>query len=232
MAAGQAQAPLSGALWARALMAPLVILALVFLAAGRLDYWQGWVYLGLSCAALLVTGLVMQGDPELVAERLRPGQGMQAWDKWFFALSSPLYIATLVVAGLDAGRWGWSPPIAAWAYLLGVAAFVAGHGLFLWAKVTNRFFSSVVRIQSERGHAVCQDGPYAIVRHPGYVGSLLYGVATATVLGSLWALLPALLAAALLVARTALEDGLLRRQLPGYEAYARRVRARLLPGVW
>jgi protein-S-isoprenylcysteine O-methyltransferase Ste14 len=232
MVTGQAQPTLNRSIWARALIAPVIILALVFVPAGRLDYWQGWLYVALSVASLGATWAVMRDNPELVAERLRPGQGMQLWDKWYFALSTPLYLATLVVAGLDAGRWGWSPPLATWVYALGVAAFVLGQALFLWAKATNRYFSSVVRIQAERGQTVCREGPYAAVRHPGYVGGLLYGVATAVVLGSLWALLPATLAAAMLVVRTALEDRLLRRELPGYAAYARDVRYRLLPGIW
>jgi protein-S-isoprenylcysteine O-methyltransferase Ste14 len=232
MVAGHTQPQLSRQIWYRALLAPTFIIALLFISAGRLDYWQGWVYVALTCLALLVTWWAMRDNPELIAERLQPGQGMKAWDKWFFALSTPLYIATLLIAGLDVGRFHWSAMLPVWAYLLAVVAYVLGQMLFLWAKRVNGFFSSVVRVQADRGQQVCQDGPYRFVRHPGYVGGLLYGIATPLILGSYWALVPALVAALLLVGRTALEDRTLQRELAGYGAYSEAVRYRLLPGVW
>lgn len=204
----------------------------LFIPAGRLDYWQGWLYLGLSLAILLVTRWVLRGSPELIEERLKPGAGMKTWDKLYFALSTPLYLVMLVVAGLDAGRFGWSPPLPAWVYLTGVAVYLAGQGLFLWAKRVNRFFATVVRIQAERGQTVCRDGPYRQVRHPGYVGGILFGVSSPLILGSLWALIPAVLAAALLVIRTLLEDRTLQAELAGYREYTQQVKYRLVPGVW
>jgi protein-S-isoprenylcysteine O-methyltransferase Ste14 len=204
----------------------------LFIPAGRLDYWQGWVYLGLSLAVLLVTGWALRGDPQLIEERLRPGAGMKTWDKWYFAVSTPLYLVMLVIAGLDAGRYGWSGALPAWVYGIGTVAFLTGQGIFLWAKRANSFFASVVRIQSERGQTVCKEGPYRFIRHPGYLGGLLFGVSSPLVLGSLWALIPAVLAAALLVARTLLEDRTLQAELDGYTAYTREVKYRLLPGLW
>jgi protein-S-isoprenylcysteine O-methyltransferase Ste14 len=232
MIAGHAQPQLSRQVWARALLAPTFIIALLFISAGSLDYWQGWVYVALTCLALLVTLWAMHDNPELIAERLQPGQGMKAWDKWYFALSTPLYIATLVAAGLDVGRFHWSGPIPLWGYLLAIVAYVLGQAVFLWAKRVNRFFSSVVRIQTDRGQQVCWDGPYRFIRHPGYVGGLLYGIATPLILGSTWALVPAGVAALLLVGRTVLEDRTLQRELLGYAAYTLVVRYRLLPAVW
>jgi len=102
----------------------------------------------------------------------------------------------------------------------------------LWAMWTNRFFSSVVRIQTDRGHHVVQGGPYRLIRHPGYVGAILSVLSTAVVLGSLWSLIPAGLTTVLVSVRTALEDATLQRELPGYAEYASKVRYRLLPGVW
>jgi protein-S-isoprenylcysteine O-methyltransferase Ste14 len=232
MASGQMQPQLARQIAVRALIAPVFIVALVFISAGRLDYWQGWVYVAITCLTLLVTLWALRDSPELISERLQPGQGMQAWDRWYFAVSTPLYIATVVVACLDAGRFHWSGAIPPWVYLLATTAYVLGQVVFLWAKRANRFFSSVVRIQAERGQTVCREGPYRFVRHPGYVGGLIYGVVTPLVLGSTWALVPAALAAILLVARTELEDRLLQRELPGYAAYAQAVRYRLLPRVW
>jgi protein-S-isoprenylcysteine O-methyltransferase Ste14 len=138
----------------------------------------------------------------------------------------------LLLAALDVGRFGWSAPMPAWVTLIGALLFLAGQVLFIWAKVVNRFFSSVVRIQTDRGHRVCSDGPYRYVRHPGYAAGLTFGVATPLVLGSWWALLPAILAAGLLIWRTDREDQFLQRELPGYAEFTHTTRYRLLPGVW
>ena len=204
----------------------------LFIPAGRLDYWQGWVYLALSLAILLVTRSVLRGNPQLMEERMKPGVGMKSWDKWYFATSTPLYFVMLVVAGLDAGRFGWTGPLPAWFYAFGIAVYLLGQAVFLWAKRVNNFFATVVRIQSERGQTVCHEGPYRYLRHPGYLGGILFGLSSPLILGSLWALIPAVLAAALLVIRTTLEDRTLQAELSGYIAYTQEVRYRLLPGVW
>jgi protein-S-isoprenylcysteine O-methyltransferase Ste14 len=204
----------------------------LFIPAGRLDYWQAWLYLGLSLAVLLVTRWVLRGNPGLIEERMKPGAGMKTWDKWYFALSTPLYLVMLVIAGLDVGRSGWTGPLPAWLYLIAITVFLLGQGIFLWAKRVNNFFAAVVRIQTERGQTVCQEGPYRYLRHPGYLGGLLFGLSSPLVLGSLLAMIPAALAAVLLVIRTVLEDRTLQAELPGYIAYTREVKYRLLPGVW
>jgi protein-S-isoprenylcysteine O-methyltransferase Ste14 len=157
---------------------------------------------------------------------------MKRWDKWYFAFTTPLYLLTLVIAGLDAGRFHWTAELPVWVYALSALVYVLGQGIHLWAKHTNRFFSSVVRIQLDRGQQVCRDGPYRLVRHPGYVGGQLFSIVTPLILGSLWALIPAGVAAVLLIVRTALEDRTLQRELPGYTAYAQEVRYRLVPGIW
>lgn len=218
--------------WARGAAGMAGVAALVFLAAGRLDYWQGWAYVAASLASVLLSGWLLRHDRGLVAERLRPGRGMKRWDKGYLLLSTPLYFAAVVVAGLDAGRGHWGPDPKAGPYLAALAVFVAGQGLFLWAKTVNPFFSSVARIQADRGQTVCREGPYRFVRHPGYLGGLLFGLTTPLVLGSWWALIPQGLAALLLVVRTGLEDRMLRRDLLWYAEYARDVRSRLIPGIW
>ena len=118
------------------------------------------------------------------------------------------------------------------AYVLFLAVFVAGHGLFLWAKKVNPFFSSVVRIQTDRGQVVCREGPYKFCRHPGYLGGLLFGLATPLVLGSYWALIPQGLAGLLLLGRTLLEDRMLTQDLLWYAEYKQAVPALLIPGLW
>jgi protein-S-isoprenylcysteine O-methyltransferase Ste14 len=225
-------ATLQARMWARGVTGLLPIALLLYLGAGRLDYWQGWVYLGLNVLVVLLTVWALAANPALIEERLRPGKGMKRWDKWYFAISTLAYFGSLTVAALDAGRFGWTQELSVSVYAAGLATYALGQAIFLWAKWTNQFFSSVVRIQTERGHTLCQDGPYRLVRHPGYVGGIVFGLSTPLLLGSLWALIPAAIAALSLVVRTHLEDKTLRRELPGYEEYVQQVKYRLLPGVW
>ena len=141
------------------------------------------------------------------------------------------YGQTVELAGLDA-RFHWTKDIPALVYALGVVVYLAGHAIMQWARYTNRFFSSMVRIQTDRGQTVCKEGPYRYVRHPGYVGGILFEVTTGIVLGSWWACVPQVIAALLLIWRTSKEDRTLQSELPGYDEYARETRFRLLPGVW
>jgi protein-S-isoprenylcysteine O-methyltransferase Ste14 len=215
----------------RAVLGPLVAFALIFGLAGRLDYWQGWVYIALSTAIVVLMGTVLTPHPELIEERLNPKQGMKSWDKLYFGLSTPMYLICMLVGGLDA-RFGWTramPPLVYWS---SVALYLLGQGIFLWARYTNRFFSSVVRIQTDRGQTVCNQGPYRIVRHPGYVGGIIMAPAMGLVLGSWWAVIPQLFASLLLIWRTAREDKVLQAELPGYTEFAQETKYRLLPGIW
>jgi len=209
-----------------------VLAAFIFVSAGRLDYWQGWLFLAAVAALYALTLRTLRRNPGLIAERLHPGKGMKWWDKGYFLLSTPLAFAAVVVAALDAGRFDWGPRPPVVVYALALAVFVAGQGLTLWAKKVNPFFSSVARLQSDRGQTVCRDGPYRFCRHPGYLGGLLSGLATPLVLGSYWGLVPQVVASLLLVARTVLEDRMLKSDLLWYDEYAETVRARIIPGVW
>jgi protein-S-isoprenylcysteine O-methyltransferase Ste14 len=96
----------------------------------------------------------------------------------------------------------------------------------------NQFFSSTVRIQHERGQHVINKGPYAIIRHPGYLGGSLFYLGTFFILDSIWVLLPVALTIIVLIIRTKLEDDTLQRELNGYKEYTRKVRYRLIPGIW
>jgi protein-S-isoprenylcysteine O-methyltransferase Ste14 len=215
----------------RAVLAPVVTLALLFGLAGRWDYWQGWVYVILSTAIVVLMGTVLTPDRELIEERLHPKQGMKPWDKLYFALSTPLYFIGIAIGGLDA-RFGWTKDLPMAIYWSGVSVYLIGHAIMQWARYTNRFFSSVVRIQTDRGQTVCTSGPYRFVRHPGYVGGFLFAATSGVVLGSWWASIPQAVAALLLIWRTALEDKTLQAELPGYREYASQTRYRLLPGIW
>jgi protein-S-isoprenylcysteine O-methyltransferase Ste14 len=162
---------------------------------------------------------------------LNPKEGMKGWDKFYFAVTTPLYILALVIAGLDA-RFGWTTNMPLWVYGSGVVIYLIGQAIFLWARYTNNYFSSVVRIQTDRGHAVCSDGPYRYVRHPGYVGGFLFTITIGILLGSWWASIPQVIASLMLIWRTAREDRTLQVELPGYAEYTTHTRSRLLPGIW
>ena len=217
---------------ALAFLPALAALAVVLLFAGRLSYWQAWVWGGINLgfSGVSYLALVKQGD--LYQERFWPGPGVKGWDIVLSAWFLPLFGALWAVAGLDGGRFHWTPPWPMGVYGFGYLGFLSSSGLIWWALKTNRFFSSMVRIQKERGHHVVEAGPYRYLRHPGYAGGIGWALSTALVLGSLWALLPAGGIMILLVLRTYGEDRLLQKELPGYAAYTRNVKARLLPGLW
>ncbi len=209
----------------------LVYALLLFLPAGRLDWVWAWVLLGVYLAMIAVNAVVMfRISPETIARRAE-AQGQKGWDRVVGGLWAVAGLAGLVVAGLDA-RFGWTHSLSTGLHLTGLAGYTLGFALFSWAMASNAFFSTVVRVQADQGHTVCTTGPYRFVRHPGYVGAILQSLVAPLLLGSLWAFVPGALAAALMVIRTALEDRTLRAELPGYAAYARSVRFRLIPGVW
>lgn len=208
---------------------------LLFLTAGRLNWLWGWVLLGVLAVFLAAHPLILIPiDPALLAERERGlcDPRVKSWDRWITALAAGVFpLASWVVAGLDE-RFGWASSLPLTAHLGGLLVTLLGYALFLWAMASNAFFAEGVRIQAERGHVVATGGPYGCVRHPGYAGAILSILATPFLLGSLWAVTPSLVAALLYAARTWLEDKTLMDELPGYKAYARRTRSRLLPGIW
>lgn len=210
---------------------PLVL----FVCAGDIGWWQAWVYSLLFVAAGLGGRfLAERRHPGLLAERQNIDniQTVKAWDKVLAPLMAlSISLPLVIVAGLD-HRFGWSPAFPLWLILLGFFLIAFGYAFAVWALVENRFFSSVVRIQTDRGHVVCDSGPYRIVRHPGYAGNILPLLGIVLALSSLWTLIPAAVALVIAVIRTALEDRTLQEELPGYKEYTRRVRYRLFPGIY
>lgn len=204
----------------------------VFWPAGTLDWPAGWAYLGIVATYFCINiAYVNRVNPEIIVRRMRFGAGTKRWDVVWFIVFTPLFIAVYVVAGLDAVRYEWSE-MPGWLWPLGLALFLAGAWFFTWAIGVNPFFEKTVRIQTDHGHRVIDTGPYAYVRHPGYVGFFGWTLGTPLLLGSWCALGPAVLASIAMMVRTALEDRTLREELEGYEAYAGRVRYRLVPGIW
>jgi len=148
------------------------------------------------------------------------------------ALSAGVFpFASWIVAALDL-RFAWSSPKPLAVHLIGTGAMALGFALFMWAMASNAFFSEVVRIQEDRGHQVATDGPYRLVRHPGYTGAILSFLGTPLLLGSWWAFIPTVIGIGGYVLRTALEDRTLQLELEGYRAYTERVHYRLIPGMW
>lgn len=209
----------------------LVMAVLLFLPAGTLGWVRGWWYFALFVAAILVAIVyIWRVDPELFAIRRKPQAGTKPWDLAFVAVTLTSMTAILPVAGLDF-RIGWSqlPDGIVW---VGYLIFAGGFWLTAWAQGVNRHFELTVRIQTDRAHTVVDTGPYATVRHPGYIGGVALGIGTALALGSLIALVPAIICTIALALRTLAEEATLREELPGYADYMRKVRFRWVPAIW
>ncbi len=205
----------------------------LFWSAGRIDWWPAWAALGVMAVWTAATAVVvLHYNPDLLAERLGPRKGEKSWDAAIVPLIGLITLVRYILAGLDQ-RNGWTGGLPVAAQLAALALCALGHDvLFVWATAANPFFSRIVRIQSERGHAVVTGGPYRWVRHPAYAGTILYELTVPVLLASWPAMIASGLSALLLVLRTALEDRTLQEELIGYGDYARKVRYRLLPGIW
>jgi len=203
--------------------------ALLFLAAGSCTWWRGWAYIIVTGAIEAVTLLVLAiRTPELLNSRGAHYGDVRQFDRVFAGLWVLFGLGAAVVAGLDAVRFRWTS-LPREAFYVGLvillfAAMVGGS-----AMLENEHFEQFVRIQNDRRHRVVSTGPYAVLRHPGYLAAILGGFSAPLLLGSLWAFVPVGLMAILFVIRTAFEDRTLREELEGYSAYAERVRYRLVP---
>ena len=207
-------------------------IVILFISAGRIDYYQGWIYSAMSLLGLLMNFAPSNVDTELLHERSKPPKDAKQWDKLILKLSALTTIIAYVIAGMDSGRYQWSSHLPWGICLLGIILMFIGQLLFLIAKKANRFFSSVMRIQNDRGHTVCETGPYRFVRHPGYLGMIISWIGFPLLLGSVWSIIPIVLAIILLLVRTSLEDRTLIKELTGYSQYLQKTRYKLVPGIW
>jgi protein-S-isoprenylcysteine O-methyltransferase Ste14 len=213
------------------LFGPLVL----FVSSGDLGWVEGWGYSIFALTFTVVGRLALfSRSPGLAAERAE-GFGrsdVKPWDRrivpWIAVILPTLMMAA---AGLDR-RLGGAPHVPVWLEAASVVPMAVGALFGLWAALTNPFFSSVARLQTDRGQYPATAGPYRLVRHPGYAGSIVFNVFTPLVLGSLWAFVPAGPLVLLFFLRTRLEDRMLRDELAGYAEYAGRTRFRLIPGIW
>jgi protein-S-isoprenylcysteine O-methyltransferase Ste14 len=213
-------------------MGVVMMAIILFVSAGHLNWMMGWAMVAITALWIAATAIVViPRNPELLAERVRPKKGTKSWDMVILSVYGIISIVRYIVGGLDQ-RYAWSTGISLPVQIMAVVIAVLGYGLVVWATGTNAFFSQTVRIQEERGHSVISTGPYQFVRHPAYVGVILFELAAPFVLGSWWALPLSVIAIALFIVRTALEDKILHKELAGYADYARKVRYRILPDIW
>jgi protein-S-isoprenylcysteine O-methyltransferase Ste14 len=210
----------------------LVFTAILFFCAGRVNYTQGWIFLAINIMATLMNYFTIHKNRELMNERSNLGEGIKSWDKLLLGLSALMYVITIVLAGLDSGRFQWTPHFNWYICILGVLLTVIGQILFLTARSQNNFFSSVVRIQKDRGHVVCDTGLYKIIRHPGYLGMTFSLMGIPMITTSVWSVFPTLIAIVLLLIRTSFEDKTLINELDGYVVYTTKTRKKLIPFVW
>jgi protein-S-isoprenylcysteine O-methyltransferase Ste14 len=207
-------------------------LAVLLVSAGHLSYWQGWLYAAISLLMSFATQLILRDNPDLAKERSKPGVGAKAWDKKLLGLGLLLTLTTLVIAGLDSGRYNWSPNLS-WIWSIpGLVLNLAGMSIFLLALRENRFFTAVVRIQNDRKQTVCRTGPYKVIRHPGNAGMIVGTMGLPLLFISVWSTIPVLLSVVILVIRTHFEDNMLKEELEGYPGYQQVIRFRLIPGIW
>lgn len=210
----------------------LIQAAILFVAAWKWNWWNAWAYLGEYLAFLAFNAaILLPGHKELVEERSQIGEGAKGWDKIIGLITGTGGFAILILAGLDE-RFGWAGTIPLWVQITGLVLLGLSYPLFTWAMVSNKYFSTIVRIQKDRGHTVQTGGPYRFVRHPGYASLLVSYMMLPIALGSIWACIPLLLLVTNLFLRTVLEDRTLQNELDGYKEYAGRVRYRLIPGIW
>ena len=206
----------------------LMVGALIFLPAGSLGFWQGWLLMGLLFIPMLIAGFVMLSKaPDLLAKRLYAKE-KQAAQKGVLAFSGLMFVGGFVVAGLD-HRFGWSR-MPVWVTVMGAAVFLLSYALYAEVLRENAYLSRTIRV--EEGQTVVDTGLYGIVPHPMYMATILLFLAMPVVLGSWWALLVFASYPAIIVARLKDEEAMLEKELAGYCDYQKKVRWRLVPFVW
>jgi len=216
----------------KTLITSVVFSLILFISAGKINYFQGWLFLVTNIVTGLMNFWTIRNDKELMNERSKIGDNAKNWDKKILGISALVYVINVIIAGLDAGRFQWSPNFHWSIYVFGVLLTIAGQIIFLTARKQNKYFSSVVRIQKNREHKVCETGLYRVVRHPGYLGMTISLISIPLITGSVWSTITTLIAIILLFIRTHLEDKTLLSELDGYKEYSEKTRNRLIPLMW
>lgn len=202
---------------------------ILFVAAGTLSWKWAWYVLFLGFVLLIINLIVLPA--ELIEERGRKKENVKKWDKMLSSIISVPTILMYVFSGLDR-RFHWTGEIPAVINIAGLVFIFLGSMLFTWSMISNKFFSTLVRLQTDRQHTVVTDGPYKYVRHPGYLGYIIFTLVTPIALGTYWGLVFSGIICILLIIRTTLEDATLKKELPGYAEYTENVKHKLIPLLW
>ena len=213
------------------LLGSVIAVVGLFCAAGTVTWWNAWVFLAIMVPVSVFTQRLIKISPGLAEERRTAAGKAKPWDLKLVRLINAALPAMLVTAALDV-RFRWSPPVPVAASIVAFVIMIPAAMFTYRAIAANPFFSSHVRIQQDRGHVVVSAGPYHVVRHPGYAGSVCFNLLAPLALGSCGTMVLGIGASVLLVYRTIKEDRVLMKELPGYAAYAQQVRNRLIPGIW
>jgi protein-S-isoprenylcysteine O-methyltransferase Ste14 len=212
----------------RLVAAMLGLGTMFFLPAGTFLYWEAWLYLAVLFApTVLVAVYLLKKDPELLERRLRMRE-KEAEQKLIIRFSYLYFLLTFLLPGFDK-RFGWSM-VSVEVVIVADIVVLSGYGIFFLVIRENRYASRVIEV--EREQQVISSGPYAIVRHPMYMGVLVIYIFSPLALGSYWAIIPAVLIIPIIVARIRNEERVLARDLEGYQEYLKRVRHRLIPCIW
>jgi protein-S-isoprenylcysteine O-methyltransferase Ste14 len=219
-------------LFLKSLIGTLFFLLILFISAGRINYWQGWIYSAICILSVFLNSYALKNKDDLAEERSGVKSTTKSWDKIIIGLSAVVLIITYIIAGLDSGRFQWSPAFHWGINASGAILILLGEVIFLFAQKQNKYFSSLMRIQTDRGHTVCDTGIYKIIRHPAYFGNIITAAGIPLVLGSLWSFIPSVVSVFLTLIRTSIEDKTLINELDGYRDYTYKTRYRLLPYIW
>jgi protein-S-isoprenylcysteine O-methyltransferase Ste14 len=218
----------------RAAASLLLVGAILFGAAGRIDWPEAWVYLGIAAALTIAGGFwLARHDPGLLRERLGSliQREQKGWDKALMIVMLAAWIGWLVLIGLDAGRYRWSN-VPLGLKIAGVALIGLGTYLVWLSLKANSYAAPVVKIQKARGHLVATTGPYAYIRHPMYAGAILFIAGIPLMLGSWWGLAAGVGLVLIIAVRAVFEERTLAAELEGYADYAARIRYRFVPYLW
>lgn len=219
---------------ARLIIVIVVVPLTPMIISGEWGWWEAWAYAIINILGFVISRiLAARRNPDIITERARSMDmdDAKSWDKILSPLLAFGGLLILIVAGMDKG-FGWSMPFSLTARIISLLVLILGYVFSSWALIENRFFSGVVRIQTDRGHHVVTTGPYRILRHPGYAGALWTYIAMPILFDSLWAFIPTVLLFIILVLRTSLEDRTLQEELHGYKEFTQKTRYRLFPGIW
>ncbi len=212
----------------------LVVPFLPLIISGAWDWWEAWAYGIIGVFGFIISrALAARRNPDILVERSRSIELTDAkpWDKILAPMLAFGSVLILAVSGLDK-LFGWTSPFSLTVKIAALIVIILGFIFGSWALIENRFFSGVVRIQTDRGHHVVSTGPYRFVRHPGYSGALWTYLAMPLLLDSVWAFIPALLLTGVIVLRTSMEDRTLQNELTGYKEFTQKTKYRLLPWIW